>query len=52
MPELFDFITGSESGAIIAASLVIPNPVENRIKDKYGNIQINKYFASKTSELY
>jgi patatin-like phospholipase/acyl hydrolase len=25
MPELFDLIAGSETGAIIAATLVIPN---------------------------
>ena len=25
MPELFDFIAGSETGAIIASTLVIPN---------------------------
>ena len=26
MPELFDLIAGSETGAIIASTLVLPNP--------------------------
>jgi hypothetical protein len=36
MPELFDMISGSESGAIIAASLIIPND-DTTTLDKYGN---------------
>ena len=52
MPEIFDLISGSESGAIIASSLVIPNPTEDRKPDSFGNIQINKYFAKTTSDLY
>ena len=47
MPELFDMISGSESGAIIASSLMIPN--NNTTPDKFGNVQINKYFANTTS---
>ena len=50
MPELFDLISGSESGAIIASSLVIPNP--DRTPDAHGSVQINKYFAKKVSDLY
>ena len=38
MPELFDLISGSESGAIIAAALVIPTPEEDRKPDAFGNI--------------
>jgi len=30
MPELFDMIAGSETGAIIASSLVIPNDGANK----------------------
>ena len=50
MPELFDMISGSESGAIIGSSLMIPN--EDKTQDSKGNIQINKYFANKTAEFY
>lgn len=51
MPELFDMISGSESGAIIASSLMIPSDDKTKT-DSNGNTQINKYFASKTSEFY
>ena len=50
MPELFDLISGSETGAIIAASLNIPTEDKAK-KDVHGNVQINKFFANKTSEL-
>lgn len=50
MPELFDMISGSESGAIIGSSLMIPN--DNKTPDSNGNIQINKYFASTSSNFY
>jgi patatin-like phospholipase/acyl hydrolase len=52
MPELFDLISGSETGAIIASSLNIPNPVDKRTKDSFGNVQINKNFANETSDLF
>jgi len=32
MPELFDLLAGSESGAIIATSLVLPNSDANQLK--------------------
>jgi len=51
MPELFDLISGSESGAIIAASLNVPTK-DKANKDAYGNTQINENFASVTSALY
>lgn len=51
MPELFDMISGSESGAIIAASLMIPND-KNSLPDTNGNIQLNKHFASTTADFY
>jgi hypothetical protein len=50
MPELFDLISGSETGAIIAASLNRPN--DDKTPDGHGNVQINKWWASKTSELF
>ena len=53
MPELFDLISGSETGAIIAASLNVPVPTDERAKeDVYGNVQINKFFANETSALF
>ena len=51
MPELFDLISGSETGAIIAASLNIPTDDKTK-KDVHGNVQINKFFANKTSDLF
>lgn len=36
MPELFDLVAGSESGALIGSSLIIPS--DSTTKDKYGNI--------------
>lgn len=53
MPELFDLISGSETGAIIAASLNVPVPMDERTKeDAYHNVQINKFFANETSSLF
>ena len=47
MPELFDFIAGSETGGIIASSLVIPND------DSATNAtQKNKYFATKAVDFF
>lgn len=47
MPELFDMIAGSETGALIASSLVVPNldPATNAT-------QINKFWANDTSEYF
>ena len=47
MGELFDMIAGSETGAIIAASLVVPNdnPATN-------DTQPNKYWASKSANFF
>lgn len=39
MPELFDMISGSETGAIIATSLVLPK------EDKDRDTTNNKFFA-------
>ena len=45
MYELFDMISGSETGAIIASTLVIPN-------DDTSSTQKNKYFVSKATEFF
>ena len=47
MPELFDIIAGSETGAIIATSLVLPNtdPATNVI-------QPNLYFATRSQQFF
>lgn len=47
MPELFDMISGSETGAIIASSLILPNTDEAT-----KTIQKNKYFANKSVEWF
>jgi len=47
MPEIFDMIAGSETGAMIASSLVIPN--DNPLTK---DTQINKYFADTTSSFF
>jgi len=47
MPELFDMIAGSETGAIIASSLVIPND-DPDTKDA----QKNKYFATTSLDFF
>jgi len=43
MPELFDLIAGSETGAIIASSLVLPNT-----DAKTKSTQKNAFFADKS----
>jgi hypothetical protein len=43
MPELFDFITGSGTGAIIAGTLVVPSGNEG---------QINKNFADVSTQFF
>jgi patatin-like phospholipase/acyl hydrolase len=45
MTELFDLIAGSETGAIIASTLVLPN-------DDKTSTQKNKYFASTSQEWF
>lgn len=45
MHELFDMVTGSETGAIIASTLVMPN-------DDTKSDQKNKYFASTASQWF
>lgn len=47
MPELFDMIAGAETGAIIAATLVIPND-----DPQTQATQINKYWAEQTSDFF
>ena len=45
MPELFDFIAGSGTGAIIAGSLVVPN-------SDTSSSQINENFADKAADFF
>ena len=45
MPELFDLVAGSESGAIIATSLVLPN-------EDPESVQKNQYFADTTMKWF
>lgn len=47
MPELFDMISGSETGSLIGGALVIPNDDPNT-KDT----RINKWFASDTTKFF
>jgi len=47
MPEIFDLVAGSETGAIIASSLVIKNE-----DPKTKNEQINANFADKSKEWF
>jgi hypothetical protein len=47
MVEFFDMIAGSESGAILASTLVIKNDNENS-----SSIQANKFFADKVVDFY
>lgn len=47
MPELFDMISGSETGAMIGSTLVIPND-----DPKTSSFQINKYFANTMSDFF
>ena len=45
MPEIFDMITGSETGAIIASTLVVKN-------DDSSSAQENKYWARDASTYF
>ena len=45
MPELFDMIAGSDTGAIIGGNLIIPNPDQS-------SSQINANFADKTTKFF
>ena len=47
MPELFDMIAGSETGAIIATTLVLPNKDAATMED-----QPNLYFATKSQKFF
>ena len=47
MPELFDMISGSETGAMIGATLVIPNDDPST-----KSTQINKYWAQTMSDFF
>ena len=49
MHELFDFIAGSGTGAIIAGSLVVPNPKYLEGEDQF---QQNANFANKSAEFF
>ena len=46
MTELFDMIAGSETGAIIATTLVIPNDDKNKTTRK------NKFYSEKAIEFF
>lgn len=53
MTELFDAISGSETGAIIASSLVVKNPdASSSQKNKYFSTESIKYFVDNTDVLY
>jgi len=47
MHEIFDFITGSETGAIIASTLLIPNN-----NTETAAVQKNMYFASTATQWF
>ena len=47
MPELFDMIAGSETGAIIASTLLIKNEDPKTMAS-----QPNKYFVNKSKEYF
>jgi len=46
MSELFDMIAGSETGAIIGATLVLKNEAGNYTQQK------NKYFADRAVQFF
>jgi len=55
MPEMFDLIAGSETGAIIATTLVLPNPDypdSSSQKNKYFADTAVTWFANNTDTLY
>jgi len=45
MAELFDMISGTSTGSLLATALVLPNPEKN-------STQINKFFASDAINAY
>ncbi|CDW88051.1 patatin [Stylonychia lemnae] len=45
MAELFDMVSGTSTGSLLASSLVLPNPDKN-------SPQINKFFASDALKIY
>jgi len=51
MPELFDMIAGSETGAIIATSLVLPSDSDPK-KPKYYASESLKWFRENVDVLY
>ena len=51
MPELFDMIAGSETGAIIATSLVLPSDGDSK-KPKYYATESLKWFRENVDVLY
>ena len=51
MTELFDMISGSETGAIIATSLVIPQD-DDPTKNKYFSTEAVKFFNKNLDILY
>ena len=53
MPELFDMLAGSETGAIIASSLVIPNEDKNsETKNMYWSTKSVSFFKENVDILY
>ena len=45
MAELFDMVSGTSTGSLLATSLILPNPDKN-------STQINKFFASDALKIY
>jgi hypothetical protein len=55
MTELFDVIAGSETGAIIAATLVVPNDdpeTKDKVKYKYDSRKAIEFFDTNVDVLY
>lgn len=55
MPELFDMIAGSETGAMIGSALVVPNldPATNKTQiNKFWASDLSEYFKNNASHLY
>ena len=48
---MFDMIAGSETGAIIAASLVVPEESGSKLNKFYGDTAV-KYFEDNIDKLY
>lgn len=51
MPELFDMIAGSESGAIIAATLLVPNATNQQLP-KYSAVRAEKFYDTHVDSMY